>query len=49
MKSFNKSINERAMLQPQYSLPTFLGSESVTTQPYYMNTLPGTTGMGIPV
>ena len=44
-----KLINERAMLQPQYSLPTSLGSESVTTQPYYMNTLPGTTSMGIPV
>ena len=44
-----KLINERAMLQPQYSLPTSLGSESVTTQPFYMNTLPGTTSMGIPV
>ena len=42
-------INERAMLQPQYSLPTSLGSESVITQPYYMNTLPGTTSMGIPM
>ena len=42
-------INERAMLQPQNSLPTSLGSESVTTQPYYMNTLHGTTSMGIPV
>ena len=43
-----KLINERAMLQPQYSLPTSLGSESVTTQPFYMNTLSGTTNMGIP-
>ena len=44
-----RSINERAMLQPQYSLTTSLGSESVTTQSLYMNTLPGTTSMGIPV
>ena len=44
-----KLINERAMLQPQYSLPTSLGSESVTTQPFYMNTPPGTTSMGIPI
>ena len=44
-----KLINERAMLQPQYSLPISLGNESVTTHPYYMNTLPGTTSMGIPV
>ena len=44
-----KLINERAMLQPQYSLPTSLGSESATTQPFYMNTLPGTTSIGIPV
>ena len=42
-------ISERAMLQPQYSLTTSLGSESVTTQPLYMNTLPGTTSMGMPV
>ena len=44
-----KLINERAMLQLQYSLPTSLGSESITTQPLYMNTLPGTTGMGTPM
>ena len=44
-----KLINEKAMLQPQYSLPTSLGSESVITQPSYMNTLPGTTSMGIPM
>ena len=37
------------MLQPQYSLPTSLGSESVITQPYYMNTLPGTTSMSTPM
>ena len=42
-----KLINERAMLQLQYSLTTSLGSESVNTQPLYMNTLPGTTSMGI--
>ena len=28
---------------------TSLGSESITTQPYYMKILPGTTGMGIPI
>ena len=44
-----KLISERAMLQPQYSLPTSLGSESVNTQSLYMNTLPGTTSMGIPI
>ena len=37
------------MLHPQYSLPTSLGSESVNTQPLYMNTLPRTTSMGIPM
>ena len=44
-----KLINEKAMLQTQYSLPTSLGGESVITQPYYMNTLPGTTSIGIPM
>ena len=38
---------ERAMLQPPYSFATSLGSESITSQPFYMNTLPGTTSMGI--
>ena len=42
-------IGERAMLQTSYSLPTSLGSESITSQPLYMKTLPGTTSMGIPV
>ena len=32
-----KLSNERAMLQPQYSLTTSLGSESINTQPLYMN------------
>ena len=44
-----KLIGERAMLQPQYSLTTSLGSGSITTQSLYMNTLPGTTSMGIPM
>ena len=44
-----KLIGERAMLQPPYSLPTSLGSESVNTQSIYMNTLPGTTSMGTPM
>ena len=29
--------------------PTSLGSEPITCQPLYMNTLPGTTSMGIPI
>ena len=41
-----KLNNERAMLQLQYSLTISLGSESINTQPLYMNTLPGTTSMG---
>ena len=44
-----KLITERAMLQLQYSFTTSSGSESVNTQPLYMNTLPGTTSMGIPM
>ena len=44
-----RMIGERAMLQPPYSLPTSLGSESLTSQPLYMNTLPGTTSMGVPM
>ena len=44
-----KLINERAMLQPQYSFTTSLGSESISTQPLYMNTLPGTTNMSTPM
>ena len=44
-----RMIGERAMLQPSYSLPTSLGSKSLTSQPLYMNTLPGTTSMGIPM
>ena len=44
-----KLLSERAMMQPQYRLPTSLGSESVNTQLLYMNTLPGTTSMGIPI
>ena len=37
-----RMIGERAMLQPPYSLP-------LTSQPLYINTLPGTTSMGIPM
>ena len=44
-----KLIGERAMLQPQYSLTTSLGSESVTTQSLYMNILPWTTSKDIPM
>ena len=42
-------ISERATLKPQYRLTTSLGSESIDTQPLYMNTLPGTTSMGTPM
>ena len=44
-----KLISEKAMLQPQYRLHTSLWSESVNTQSHYLNTLPGTTSMGIPM
>ena len=44
-----KLINERAMLQLQYSLTTSLVSESMLTQPLYMNSLPETTSMGTPM
>ena len=43
-----KLISERATLEPQYRLTASLGSESIDTQPIYMNTLPGTTSMGMP-
>ena len=49
LKGVIKLIGERAMLQLQYSLPTSLVSESVNTQSLYMNMLPGTTSMGIPI
>ena len=32
-------IGERSMLQPPYGFPTSSGSESITSQPLYMNTL----------
>ena len=44
-----KLINERLMLQLQYSLTTSLRSESINTRPLYMNTLPGTTSIDIPM
>ena len=44
-----RMIGERAMLQPPYSFPTSLGSKSITSQPFNMKTLPGTTSMGIPM
>ena len=44
-----KLISERATLQLQYRLTTSLGSDSISTQPLYMNTLPGTTSMGTPM
>ena len=44
-----RMIGERAMFQPSYSFTTSLRSESITSQPLYMNTLPGTTSMGTPM
>ena len=44
-----KLINEIAMLQPPYNLPTSLGKESVNTQLLYLNTLPGPNSMGTPI
>ena len=44
-----KLISERATLKLQYRLTTSLGSESIDTQPLYMNTQPGTTSMGTPI
>ena len=44
-----KLINARAILQLQYSLTTSLGSESINTQIFYMNALPGTTSLGTPM
>ena len=48
-KGSYKLISDRATLQLQYRPTTYLGSESITTQPLYMNTLPGTTSMGTPM
>ena len=49
LKGGYKLISERATLQPQYRLTASLGSESIDTQMIYMNTLPGTTSMGMPM
>ena len=44
-----KLISERASLEPQFRLTTSLGSESIDAQPIYVNTLPGTTSIGMPI
>ena len=44
-----KLIGEKALLQPSYGFPTSLGSESITFKPLYMNTLPRSIDMGIPM
>ena len=44
-----KPIGEKALLQPSYGFSTSLGSESITSQPLYINTLPKATGIGIPM
>ena len=44
-----KLIDEKALLQPSYGFPTSLGSESLASQPLYMNTLPRSFDMGIPM
>ena len=42
-------ITERASLEPQFRLTASLGSESIDAQPMYVNTLPGTTSIGMPI
>ena len=42
-----KLIGEKALLQPSYGFSTSLGSESLTSQPLYMNTLPRSIDTGI--
>ena len=44
-----KLIGEKALLQPSYGFSTSLGSESHTSQPLYMNTLPRSIDTGIPM
>ena len=44
-----KLISERASLEPQFGLTASLGSESIDAQPIYVNTLPGTTSIGMPI
>ena len=44
-----KLIGEKALLQPSYGFSTSLGSESITSQPLYMNALPKATGIGVPM
>ena len=42
-------ISERATLELQFRLTASLGSESIDAQLIYVNTLPGTTSMGMPM
>ena len=44
-----KLISERATLEPQFRITASLGSESTDVQPVYVNTLPGTTSIGVPI
>ena len=44
-----KLIDERATLEPQFRITASLGSESTDVQPVYVNTLPGTSSIGIPI
>ena len=44
-----KLISERATLEPQFRITASLGSESTDERPVYVNTLPGTTSIGIPI
>ena len=44
-----KLITERATLEPQFRITASLGYEFTDVQPVYVNTLPGTTSIGIPI
>ena len=44
-----KLIGEKALLQPLYGSSASLGSETLTSQPLYMNTLPRSIDTGIPM
>ena len=49
VKGGYKLIDEKVLLQPSYGFPTSLGIESLASQPLYMNTLPKSFEMGIPM
>ena len=44
-----KLIKERATLEPQFRITASLGSEPTDVQPVYVNTLPGSSSIGVPI